>query len=42
MIKTCGELSAQDIESLQKFYNIFTEYKAIDGTISANAILSCK
>jgi NitT/TauT family transport system substrate-binding protein len=42
LIKTCDELDAKDISGLQKFYDIFTTFGAVDGKISAEDILYCK
>jgi NitT/TauT family transport system substrate-binding protein len=41
LIKTCGEITAKDIEGLQKFHDIFTDYNAIDGRINTNSIMYC-
>ncbi|MCX6803797.1 MAG: ABC transporter substrate-binding protein [Candidatus Diapherotrites archaeon] len=41
-IKTCNEITAQDIEALQKFYDIFTEFGVVEGKLSAEAIMYCK
>ncbi len=40
-IKTCDEFDAQDIESLQKFYDLFTKYNLVDGKLDAKSILYC-
>ena len=39
--KSCGELSEEDLYAIQKFYDIFTKYKVIDGRISPKNILYC-
>ena len=41
MIKTCNEFNEQDIQSLQKFYDLFTKYNIVDKKLNAEGILYC-
>ncbi len=41
-IKVCGQISSSDKDSIQKFYDIFTKYKVVDGKISVADVLYCK
>ena len=40
--KICKDLDATDIDSIEKFYNIFTKHKVIDGEIDIDGLLYCK
>lgn len=41
-IKICGQITTQDKDSIQKFFDIFTENKVVDGKISVDGLLYCK
>ena len=41
IVKTCDEFNENDLEGLQKFYNIFTDFNAIDGKIKAEGLIYC-
>ncbi len=40
--KVCGQITPQDKDSIQKFFDIFTKHKVVDGTISVDDVLYCK
>jgi len=42
IFKTCEDLTKNDINSIEKFYNIFTIYKVVDGNIDFNSSLICR
>lgn len=42
IFKTCGELSAQDKESIAKFYEIFSRYGVVSSRIVLDDFLYCK
>jgi len=39
--KSCEDLNERDIEAIQKFYDIFTKWKVIDGRINPKDLLYC-
>lgn len=41
-IKVCGQINEQDKNSIQKFFDIFTKHKVVDGKISVDDVLFCK
>lgn len=41
-IKVCGQINEQDKNSIQKFFDIFTKHKVVDGKISVEDVLFCK
>lgn len=40
--KVCATMTAQDKDSVQKFFDIFTKHKVVDGKISVDDVLYCK
>jgi NitT/TauT family transport system substrate-binding protein len=42
IIKMCESLTEDDVNSIQKFYDIFTLYKVVDGKIDFNKISFCR
>ena len=40
--KTCVTISQTDKESIQKFLDIFTKYRVVDGTMDINNLLYCR
>lgn len=40
--KNCNSLNDKDMESVRKFFAIFTNNKVIDGEINANSLMYCK
>ena len=40
--KTCDEINQKDLQGIQNFYDLFTKYGVVDGTIDAKALLLCK
>ncbi len=40
--KTCGQLTEQDKDSMQKFFDIFTKHKVVEGQINVDGVLYCK
>ena len=40
--KVCEDLGAKDIESIEKFFGLFTKYGVVDGKINVNNLLYCK
>jgi ABC-type nitrate/sulfonate/bicarbonate transport system substrate-binding protein len=40
--KLCEDLNEKDIDSITKFYNIFTKHKVIDGQVNIDRLLYCK
>lgn len=40
--KSCKDLTTQDLEAIQKFYDIFTKHKVVEGTIDITTFLSCE
>lgn len=40
--KVCATMTAQDKDSIQKFFDIFTKHKVVDGKISVDDVLYCK
>lgn len=40
-IKTCNEITAQDLNALQTFYDIFTKFGVVEGKLSAEAMMYC-
>jgi len=41
VLKTCGEITTHDMESFQKFLDLFEEYKVVDGKLDAQALMYC-
>lgn len=41
-IKVCGQINNQDRESIQKFFDLFTKYKVVDGKMNVQDVLYCK
>jgi len=41
VLKTCNNMTAGDVESLQKFFDLFEKYNIVDGRMDANAFLYC-
>jgi ABC-type nitrate/sulfonate/bicarbonate transport system substrate-binding protein len=39
--KTCDQLDSRDVESLQTFYDIFTQYNVVPNSIQVMDILYC-
>lgn len=39
--KSCDELNETDIEAIQKFFDIFTKHKVVDGRIDPRSLLYC-
>ncbi len=39
--KSCEELNETDIEAIQKFFDIFTKHKVVDGRIDPRSLLYC-
>jgi NitT/TauT family transport system substrate-binding protein len=39
IFKTSNQITSDDVESLQKFFDIFTKYKVIDGKVDAKGLL---
>jgi len=42
MFEACEEISQNELDTMQKFLDIFTTYGAVDGKINANDLLYCK
>lgn len=40
--KVCATMTAKDKDSVQKFFDIFTKHKVVDGKISVDDVLYCK
>lgn len=40
--KTCDQFTGQDKNSIQKFFDIFTSHKVVDGKIGVETLLFCK
>ncbi len=40
--KSCKDLTTKDLEAIQKFYDIFTKHKVVEGTIDITTFLSCE
>lgn len=40
--KVCATMTPQDKDSVQKFFDIFTKHKVVDGKISVDDVLYCK
>lgn len=40
--KTCSQLTEQDKDSMQKFFDIFTKHKVAEGQISVEGVLYCE
>jgi NitT/TauT family transport system substrate-binding protein len=41
-IRVCGQINVQEKNSIQKFFDIFTKNKVVDGKISVDDVLFCK
>jgi NitT/TauT family transport system substrate-binding protein len=41
-VKVCGQISEHNKDSVQKFFDIFTKHKVVDGKISVDDVLYCK
>jgi NitT/TauT family transport system substrate-binding protein len=40
--RTCEQIDQNNLESIQKFLDLFTKYKVVDGIIDINKLLYCK
>lgn len=40
-VKMCGQLTVQDKDSIQKFFDIFTKHGVVDGKMSVDNVLFC-
>ena len=39
--KVCENITAEDVDSIQRFLDIFTKYKVVDGNMSIDSMLYC-